>query len=351
MVVVMAEELHPLVARIYEAAGTPPEHARTVADHQVGANLSGHDSHGVHLLPTYVERIDKGHIVPTARPVVLKETPTSLYVNGNWGFGPVVSDWTMERVIAKARDMGLAMASVREQSHIGRLADYPLMASRAGMVGMIMADSGRTAKSVAPFGGREARLGTNPLSIALPSNLPAPVFLDMATSAVAAGKLKVARARGQSIPLGWVLDREGRPTTNPNDFYGGGVMLPMGGAEAHKGYALSFMVETLAAILPGLGFGVYPQGPHNDGVFMLVADPGAFRPAEEFRADVSAFATYLKETPPAEGFEEVFYPGEVEYRTEQKRRREGIPIEEATWQAISQVAERFGLRHLVPAGQ
>lgn len=349
MAVVRAEELHPFVTRIYEVAGTPPEHARTVADHQVGANLSGHDSHGVHLLPTYVERIDKGHIVPDARPTVMKETPTSLFVNGHWGFGPVVSDWTMERCIAKAREMGLAMASVREQSHIGRLADYPLMAARAGFIGIIMADSGRTAKHVAPFGGREPRLGTNPLSIAFPSDLPAPVFLDMATSAVAAGKLKVAKARGQSIPTGWVLDRDGRPSTDPNAYFEGGVMLPMGGAEAHKGYALSFAVETLAAILPGLGFGVFPQGPHNDGVFMLVADPGAFRPAGDFKADVTAFARYLKETPPAEGFKEVLYPGEIEFRTEQRRREEGIPMEEATWRAIGRVAERFGLRDLMPA--
>jgi LDH2 family malate/lactate/ureidoglycolate dehydrogenase len=347
MAVVRAEDLHALVARIYEAAGAPPEHARIVADHQVGANLSGHDSHGVHLLPTYVERIDMGHIVPDARSTVIKETPTTLFVDGHWGFGPVISEWTMERCIAKAREMGIAMASVREQSHIGRLGDYPLMAARAGFIGMIMADSGRTAKQVAPFGGREARLGTNPLSIAFPSDLPAPLLIDIATSAVARGKILVARARGQQVPPGWILDREGRPTTDPNDYLDGGVQLPLGGAEAHKGYALSVAVETLAALLPGLGFGVDPQGRHNDGVFMLAADPGAIRPAGDFKADVTAFARYLKETPPAEGFSEVLYPGEIEYRMEQQRRQEGIPIEESTWQAMGRVAERFGLRDLM----
>lgn len=351
MVVVTAEELMPLVTSIYEAAGTPPEYARTVAEHQVGANLVGHDSHGVHLLPTYVERIDKGHIVPNASPTVIKETPTTLFVTGNWGFGPVISEWVMEKCIAKAREMGIAMASVREQSHIGRLGDYPLMAARAGFISMIMADSGRTAKHVAPFGGREPRLGTNPLSIALPSDLPGPVFLDMATSAVAAGKLKVARARGKAIPVGWILDKDGRPSTDPNDYFAGGVMLPLGGAEAHKGYALSFVVEALAAILPGLGFGVNPQGPHNDGVFMLVADPDAIRPDGAFKADVGAFARYIKETPPANGFDEVLYPGEVEYKMEQRRRQEGIPVEESTWKSVVAVAERFGLGHLVPAGR
>ena len=347
MPIVEPEKLHLLAASIYEAAGTPPEHARVVADHQVGANLVGHDSHGVHLLPTYVERIDLGHIVPAARPVVIRETSTSLFVDGQWGFGPVISEWTMERCLDKARELGVAVASVREQSHVGRLADYPLMAARAGFIGMMMCDSGQSPKHVAPYGGRAARLGTNPLCIAFPSDLPGPVFLDMATSAVAAGKLKVARARKQPIPLGWVVDREGRPTTDPNDYFDGGVMLPLGGAEAHKGYALSFAVETLAALLPGLGFGVDPRGRHNDGAFMLVVDPSLFRPLADFKADVEAFVRYLKETPPAEGFQEVLYPGEMEYRTEQRRRREGIPIEDDTWQQIGRVADRFGLSHLL----
>jgi LDH2 family malate/lactate/ureidoglycolate dehydrogenase len=342
MPLIGAEELTAFAIAVYEAAGTPPEHARIVAAHQVGANLAGHDSHGVVLLPTYVERIDRGHIVPAARPRLLTETPTTLAVNGQWGFGPVVSEWTMERCIAKAREVRIAAATVREQSHVGRLADYPLMAARAGFIGLMMADSGQTAKQVAPFGGREARLGTNPLSIAFPSDLPGPVFLDMATSAVAAGKLNVARARNQAIPLGWLLDRDGKPTTDPNDHLNGGVMLPLGGPEGHKGYGLSFAVETLAAVLPGLGFGVDPQGRHNDGVFMLAVDPGAFSPTE-FKGQVGAFVRYLKETPPAEGFDEVLYPGELEYRTAQRRGREGIPIEDSTWGRLAAVGDRFGL--------
>ena len=347
MPVVNVEDLAALADAVYVAAGTPPEHARTVVAHQVGANLAGHDSHGVVLLPTYVERIDRGHIVPTARPVVINETPTTLAVNGQWGFGPFVSEWTMERCIAIAREAHVAAATVREQSHVGRLADYPLMAARAGFIGMIMCDSGQAPKQVAPYGGREARLGTNPLSIAFPTDLPGPVFLDMATSGVAAGKLIVARARKQPIPLGWVLDKEGRPTTDPNDYFNGGVMLPLGGPEGHKGYGLSFVVETLAALLPGLGFGVDPQGRHNDGAFMLAIDPGAFMPLADFKAQVAAFVRYLKETPPAEGFDEVLYPGEREYRTEQQRRRDGIPIEDDTWRKIAELANRFGLASLL----
>src|SRR5947208_10884058 len=211
-----AEDLTAFAVAAYESAGTPPEHARIVAAHQVGANVVGHDSHGVVLLPTYVDRIDRGHIVPAARPEVVTESPATLAVNGRWGFGPVISEWTMERLIAKARETRLAAGTIREQSHVGRLADYPLMAAQAGFIGLMMADSGQSAKAVAPFGGREARLGTNPLCIAFPSDLPGPVLIDMATSAVAAGKLNVARARKQPIPLGWLLDKDGNPTTDPN---------------------------------------------------------------------------------------------------------------------------------------
>jgi len=346
-VVVNHEALHTLAKAIYEAAGTPAEHAEIVASHQVGANLKGHDSHGVVLLSTYVNRIDRGHIMPKAKPEVMSETPTTIMVNGQWGFGPVISEWTMQRCIEKAHEMKVSMAVVREQSHVGSLNDYPLMAAKAGLIGILMCDSGQGPKSVAPFGGREARLGTNPICIAFPSDLAGPVFIDMATSAVAAGKLGVARARGLPIPLGWLLDKDGKPTTDPNAAQDGGVMLPLGGPEGHKGYGLSFAVETFAALLPGLGFGIDPQGRHNDGSFMLAMDPSAFMPLAEFKGQVEAFVKYLKETPPAEGFKEVLYPGEKEYYTAQQRLKDGISIEDSTWKHISELAARFGTTALL----
>lgn len=342
-VVVEHEVLRRFVAAIYEAAGTPSDNASIVAAHQAGANLVGHDSHGIQLLPSYLDRIELGHIVPDARPEVMGETPASLFVNGHWGFGPVVSEWTTQRVIEKARTVGIAFASIREQSHVGRLADYPLMAADAGLIGIMMCDSGQGPKQVVPFGGREARLGTNPVCIALPSDLPGPVFIDMATSAAAAAKLKVARARNLPVPGDWLIDRDGNPSSDPNAFFAGGALLPLGGAVGHKGYGLSFMIEALAAILPGLGYGIDPKGRHNDGALIIVLDPAAVRPAAEFRADVADFATYLKETPLADGFSEVLYPGELEHRTEATRRRAGIPIEPGTWAEVSERATRLGV--------
>ncbi len=343
MPVVSHERLIGFAAAVYEAAGAPPEHAAIVAHHQVGANLAGHDSNGVRLLPNYVAAIERGHLDPAARPAVIGETGATLFVSGNWGFGQVISEWTMERCIAMARETRVAAAVVREQGHVGRLADYPLMAARDGLIGIMLCDSGQAPKQVAPFGGREARLGTNPISIAFPSDLEAPLVIDMATSAVALGKLDLARARRHQIPLGWILDRDGRPTTDPDDFYAGGVMLPLGRREGHKGYGLSVAVEILAALLPGLGFGVDPLGRHNDGAFMLVVDPSAFRPLDDFKAEVAAFARYLKATPPAEGFAEVLYPGEPEYRTEQQRLQNGVPIDDAIWSELQATGSRYGV--------
>jgi LDH2 family malate/lactate/ureidoglycolate dehydrogenase len=333
------EPLGQMVEGILRAADTSVEEAQIVRRHMIGANLVGHDSHGVILLPTYVDRIKKGHIVPGAKFEIVREGPTTARINGNWGFGQVISERAMQLAIDKAKTYQLGAVTVFHQSHVGRVGDYPLMAARAGFIGMMTADSGKTSKAVAPFGGRVARLGTNPICIALPSDLEGPVFIDMATSAVAAGKIGVARNRKQQMPLGWIVDKDGRPSTDPNAYYAGGAILPVGGDQGHKGYGLSFMVEVLSGILTGLGFGIDPKGPHNDGVFMAVFAVDAFRPLEEFKREIADFVNYVKDTPPAEGFTEVLYPGEIEYRTEQQRRRDGISIEEETWRQLTELAE------------
>ena len=171
---------------------------------------------------------------------------------------------------------------------------------------------------MAPFGGREARLGTNPISIAVPSDLDAPFYLDMATSAVAAGKIALAVSRNEEIPKGWIVDAEGRHTTDPKQYRKGGALLPLGGSEGYKGSGLAAMVEVLCGLLTGLGFGVEPTGRHNDGCFMAVFNVAAFRPLQQFKSEVAEFARYLKQTPPSEGSAGVFYPGEVEYIREQR---------------------------------
>ena len=343
MPTVAADRLEQIAAALLVGCGASEEEAEIISRHSIGANLAGHDSHGIIQIPTYIDRVKRGHIVPGAKFKIIKDTPTTTVVDGHWGFGYVVSERLMKMTIEKAKQSGVAAATVFRQSHVGRVADYPIMAAQNEMIGMMTADSGRSAKSVLPFGGREPRLGTNPICITMPSNLDGPMFIDMATSAVAAGKLAVAVARGSAIPEGWILDKDGNPSTDPADLSSGGAVLPLGGPEGHKGYGLSVMVEILSGILTGLGFGHDPSGRHNDGCFMAVFDVAAFRDIEEFKAEVTDFAQYLKSSPPAAGFNEVFYPGELEHRRTQQLLANGIYVEDATWERLRDLASEFGL--------
>ncbi len=335
---ISAERLHKIGAALLVGAGASQQEADTVARGCVNANLVGHDSHGVILIPSYVERIKVGHIVPGAPFEIVQESPTTTVIDGHWGFGFVVNEMAMRLTIEKAKSTNVAAATVFRQSHVGRLGAYPLMAAEAGMIGIATADSGRSPKAVAPFGGREARLGTNPIAIAVPSDLPGPLCLDMATSAVAVGKLTLAQARGEKIPLGWIVDKDGKQTTDPARFRPGGALLPLGGTEGYKGSGLAVIVEILCGLLTGLGFGVEPSGRHNDGCFLAVFKVDAFRPLAQFKREVTEFARYLKDTPLSEGSNGVFYPGEVEYLREQERRKNGVEIEDATWATLRKLA-------------
>ena len=325
------------------AAGASTEEAADVSTGCINANLAGHDSHGIIAIPTYIDRIKAKHIVPGAPFKIVQESPATTVIDGHWGFGFHVNKKAMQLTIDKAKTTNVAATTVFRQSHVGRLAAYPLMAVREGMIGIATADSGRSSKVVAPFGGREARLGTNPISIAVPSDLDGPFYLDMATSAVAAGKISLSAARGEQIPLGWIVGADGKQTTDPTQMRKGGALLPLGGTEGYKGSGLAAMIEVLCGLLTGLGFGVDPTGRHNDGCFMAVFKVDAFRPLQEFKKEVADFARYLKATPPSEGSPGVFYPGEIEHKREQERRKSGIEVEAATWDKLKSLASEYKL--------
>ncbi len=338
-----ADQVKKIAADLLAGAGAPAVEAKIVASHSVEANLTGHDSHGIIQIPSYIDRIEKGHIVPGAPIDIISDTPTTTVVDGNWGFGYVVTEDVMRRTIEKARTQNVAAATVYRQGHVGRVADYPLMAAEEGMIGLMTADSGRAPKAVAPFGGREARLGTNPISIAVPSDLDGPLYFDLSTAAAAAGKVKLAQARGEQVPEGWVIDAQGRATTDPSVLGNGGALLPLGGDVGFKGYALASMVEILSALLTGLGFGVEPTGRHNDGCFIAVFKVEAFRDLATFKREVAEFAHYLNDTPPAEGFDRVYYPGEVEHLKRQDRLANGVDIEDATWNKLLALADKYNV--------
>lgn len=344
MPTITASVLEVLTQDLMHAAGASATEADVIASHLVAANLAGHDSHGVINISMYIDYMKKGHMVPGAEFEILEESATTTVIDGHWGYGFSTSERAMEMTIEKARKSHVAATTVRRQGHIGRVADYPLKAAQAGMIGLMTADSGRSAKSVAPFGGRVPRLGTNPICIAMPSNLDGPFFLDISTAAAAGGKLSVAAARGERVPPGWVIDAQGNSSTSPLAVKEGGALLPLGGTEGHKGYGLAAMVEILSGILTGLGFGVEPSGRHNDGVFMAVYDVSAFRALEDFKAEVTEFAEYLRSTPTATGVEQVYYPGEIEYLRTKVNRANGIELPEATYDELAKLAAELGVK-------
>jgi LDH2 family malate/lactate/ureidoglycolate dehydrogenase len=330
---------------IFEAVGAPEPIARRVADALVDANLTGHDSHGVIRIPQYVDAVRSGEVVPDAEPKVLRETAVSALVDGGWGFGQVTALRAAEIALARAREQGLAAVGCVRVNHIGRVGEYPERMAREGVVGFVVAGGfGGRGGRAAPFGGREGILGTNPLSFGIPAEGPEPMLVDFATTAVAAGKIQVARAKGTPLPPGSILDRDGNPTTNAEDFYQGGVMLPFGG---HKGYALSMVVELLGRVLTGAdeyaqdgrGGAVYGRS----GTLVLAIDAGLFREPAAFRRGVDETLGRVKAVPPAPGFDEVMVPGEPEARTRAQRQREGVYVEDATVEAIRKTAAALGV--------
>src|SRR5256886_5290403 len=247
--IVKAEDLEEMTGRIFASLGSPREDADWIATLLVRANLRGHDSHGVIGIAQYVTSMEKGTTKPTPTIRVLNETPTTAVIDGDQGFGQVVARRGMELAIEKARAQGLAAVALANTNHVGRLADYVELAARQGMIGLMWVNA-PLALGVAPWGRAPRRLATNPHAVGVPGRSGAAMLLDFATSVVAEGKLRVKFNRKEQAPPGWMLDSEGRPSTDPQKFYGPpkGSLLPMG---EHKGYGLALVVEILAGILSG----------------------------------------------------------------------------------------------------
>jgi LDH2 family malate/lactate/ureidoglycolate dehydrogenase len=330
--------------RIFHAVGAPERVAARVARSLIDANLTGHDSHGVIRIPSYVRAVRKGEVIPNATPELLRETAVSALVDGGWGFGQVTVDRATQLAIDKTRAQGVAIVAAVRCTHIGRLGEYAEMAAAEGVVLFLVAGglAPRRGGHVAPFGGRTGVLGTNPLAFGFPGGPEAPVVLsDFATSAVAAGKISVARAKGEPLPSGTILDRDGRPTTRAEDYFAGGTLQPFGG---HKGYALGVVVELLGRVVTGSDAFAEPEAGRGgdvygrSGTLLVGIDPGLFRDRADYARGVDQTVRQLKAVAPAEGFAEVLVPGEPEQRARSERERTGISVEEPTLAAIREVA-------------
>jgi uncharacterized oxidoreductase len=341
-VVCGAAPLEAFVRAVVGRMGADAEAAAEVARHLVRANLSGHDSHGVLRLPQYLDEADRGDLVPGARPSLAVRSEVAALVDAGRCFGHVSTMLAMRWAIERAPRQGVAVVAVRRTTHIGRLGEYTEAAAEAGLVGLVTVGlAGPGLGGMVPFGGRERFLGTNPWSIAVPG-APGRLVFDGATSTVAEGKVRVARAKGRPLPDGCLQDRDGRATRDPEALYAGGALLPLGGASAgHKGYGLALA----SALVAGLGLAADPAPPPGrvDGVFVQAIDPACFGDAGHYRALVEGTLAAARRVAPAEGRTAVLVPGDPEAAERAARERDGIPLPAPTWADLGRVAGRLGV--------
>jgi uncharacterized oxidoreductase len=341
------EELQDIATRIFQGAGSSEEEARLVSRYLINANLMGHDSHGVIRIPQYLGHVKQGECVPMAPLEVVQETPATTVLDANWGYGQVAATRAMQIAVDKAATQAVSSVGVHHCNHIGRLGEYPPLATARDMIGIVTVNGHGVGHIVAPYGGFEGRMITNPIAVGIPTGQGEPILLDMATSVVAEGKVRVKRNRQEPTPEGWLVDNKGIPTTNPADLYTSprGALLPLGGLVAgHKGYGLSLVIEILSGALTRAGC----AGPDTtrggaNGVFILVLNIAAFTPVEDFKREVDQFAAYLKSSRPMQGFTEVLLPGEPEAREQQRRSAMGITVDDETWRQITEAAAEFGV--------
>ena len=344
-IVKTAGELHKIVAQVLIAVGADERNANRVADHLVLTNLSGVDTHGVNLLPPYVERIQAGDIIPNAWPSVVKETPTSALVTGNWTFGHVTAKYALDLAIEKAAIQNIAVVGVVQVNHIGRLGEYAEMAAAKNMILMISnAGFAEESPTAVPYGGRKPVLHTNPWAMGFPAGQEPPMVFDFATTASSQVKVTNARRRGDSIPLGWIVDKDGQPSTDPNAYFDSGALLPFGG---HKGYALMMAAEFAGRLVTGADEFADPKrgGPgfRHAGVLMIAFKADLFRPFADYAASADELEHRVRAVPPAPGFKEVLVPGDMETRNRAIRQRDGIPLEDAVWDSLARLAASLSL--------
>ena len=342
---VRADRLRPLVRSLFTAVGVPDADAETVAEVLVEADLRGVESHGTTRVAGYVSMITGGLLNPKPTVELVRDTPSTAMLEGDRAFGIVVAARAMRLAIGKAARAGVACVTARNVTHTGMVGFYPMLAARAGMIGVAMNNGPAI---LPPFGGRTPTVATNPFSVAVPAGAEQPIVLDMATSIVAGGKLRLAAKKGLPIPEGWALDRNGAPTTDPGEALFHGFLQWAGG---YKGFGLATVVEVLSGVLSGGLFGrdvptmrEFGRDPLITSAFFMAINVETFMPLAEFGARVDRLIGQVKSSAPAPGVEELFVAGELEFRRKAERSRDGIPLSDIVCRELERLAAEHGIR-------
>lgn len=342
-----SEQLYSLSFRILTAAGVPNSDAAIVADELRSANLVGHDSHGVMRLMQYVQMIDDRAVRPGGEFTIVRDGPAFAVADAHFNLGQVAATQALRIATEKARSGGIASVFVRNCNHVGRLGSYTRRAALDGFAALMSVNSPGPG-GVAPFGGLDRKLGTNPISLAAPAGDDAFV-LDMTTSATAEGKLRVAYQKGESVAEGLIIDGHGRPSTNPADFYDPpvGAILPLGGPLlGHKGYGLSVMIDVFCGVLSGSGVAREDLPRGANGVWLLLIDIPRLLPRDEYDEWIARYVAHLRSSRLAPGCAEILLPGEIEQRRAAERASNGVAIPDETWRQITALADRLGVAPL-----
>jgi len=345
MPTVASARLHALSRAMCAAAGSGEREATLVADHLVEANLTGHDSHGVGLLPIYLENVRAGRLVPNRHAELVGQPGAVLIVDGHRGYGQVIGHEAMELGMARATAHGVALLALRNSFHLGRIGHFAEQCARGGFASLHFVNVIDHAPLQAPYGGGEARFSTNPFCAAVPGEDGPALLLDMATSKIAIGKARVARNTGVPAPEDSLLDPAGRPTRDPTVMFQEprGALVAMG---EHKGSGLAILCELLAGALTG-GRTAQPAHPQEGGIInnmlSVIIDPEVFGPRAALLDEVRALLAYVKSARPRAGFDEVLVPGEPERRRRAERLAQGIEVDERTWAELMSAAGTLGL--------
>ena len=337
--------LTTFVEAIFVAAGSEPVEAEIVALHLVGASLAGHDSHGVIRVSKYIDWLRAGHVRANQHARIATDRGALVIVDGDFGFGQVIGTEAMEIAAERVALHGMATVAIRNCGHLGRIGAWPEMLAERGLASIHFVNTSGFGILVAPFGGADRRLSANPIAAGAPTRSGRPIILDIATSVIAEGKIQMARNKGERLPPDAVLDGRGRPTTDPKVFYADppGAILPFG---AHKGSGLSFFCEILAGSLTG-GHASNPRSPTADrlvnNMLSLAFDPAAFGDPDAFADDVAQLVHWVKASPPISPDGKVLLPGEIEESVRRERLANGLPIDDATWRALSETAASLGV--------
>lgn len=338
-----------LVSRLFQHRGVGVEDADLVADSLVQSDLWGHQSHGVLRAPWYLERLRTGVMRPAGRPEIVVDAGAIAVLDAREGIGQVTSVFAMDEALRRARLHGLGVVSVRNSNHFGTCMYYTRRAARAGCIGFTCTNGG---PAMPATGGLTKLVGTNPFSFACPAGRHDPMMLDVANTAVARGKIYLARNRGEAIPPGWALTIDGEPTTDPHAAIDG-IILPMAG---HKGYGIALMVDVLSGVLSASRSLDAVNGPYKydkvsgAGHLFMAFDIARFRPLPEFEADIEAMVAKVKGSVLAKGSEGVFYPGEIEAANDRRHRADGLVLARDTLADLEREAEMAGVTGLVPWG-